>query len=135
MPNYPEETQSKHATVRLPKELLNAIEEFLQTDKAQKMGFLHITDVATTAVREFLRDQGYYTPPDRYINLNHDENGIKIFDIQQRKPIQIYIRPQGIWCEQCQKTTCEHIDYALTQPDIQTTIRKKRREGWNLPDT
>ena len=57
---YPKNKESKHATVRLPKEMRNAIEEFLQTETAKKMGFLHITDVVTAAVRELLREYGVY---------------------------------------------------------------------------
>ena len=57
---YPKNKDSKHATVRLPKEMRNAIEEFLKTETAKKMGYLHITDVVTAAVRELLREYGMY---------------------------------------------------------------------------
>jgi len=57
---YPKDKESKHATVRLPKEMKEAIEEFLRTETAKRMGYLHITDFVTAAVRELLREYGVY---------------------------------------------------------------------------
>jgi hypothetical protein len=130
---YPKKTVSKHATVRLPRKMLSAIEDFLQTEEAKKMGFLHMTDIVTEAVREFLKEQGYYPMP-RFELINHDENGLKIWDRQQRRVADIYIKPKGIWCTLCQKNGCEHVDYALRQPDVEEIITKKRKEGWELPE-
>jgi hypothetical protein len=131
---YPEKITSKHATVRLPKNMLKAIEEFLETEQARKMGFLHITDVATEAVREFLKSYGYYPLEERFQIINHDANGVKVFDLQKRMVADVYIKPKGIWCLLCMKDSCEHIDFILQNSDIQTLIKKKRMEGWNLPE-
>lgn len=130
---YPEKIVSKHATVRLPREMLYAIEDFLQTEDAKKMGFLHMTDIVTEAVREFLKEQGYY--PLAYFELiNHDENGLKIWDSQLHRVADVYIKPKGIWCTLCEKDKCKHVDFALKQLDVQEFITKKRKEGWELPD-
>jgi hypothetical protein len=131
---YPESVVSKHATVRLPKHVLNAIEKFLGTEKAREMGFLHITDVATEAVREFLISQGYYPIPDRFEIINHDEKGVKVFDLQLRRVADVYFKPEGIWCDLCKEKSCEHIDFAVAQDDVQVIIRRKRKEGWKLPE-
>lgn len=130
---YPEKTVSKHATVRLPRKMLRAIEDFLQTEEAKKMGFLHMTDIVTEAVREFLKEQGYYPMP-RFELINHDENGLKIWDRQLHRVADIYIKPKGIWCTFCEKGKCNHVDFALKQLDVQEFITKKRKEGWELPD-
>ena len=61
MPKYPENKSPKHATVRLPREMRNAIEEYLKTEDAKRKGFLHITDVVTAAVRELLERYGAYS--------------------------------------------------------------------------
>jgi hypothetical protein len=131
---YPDDVSSKHATVRLPKDMLQAIEEFLLTEQAKKMGFLHITDVATEAVRDFLENHGYYPISSRLELINHDENGMKVFDLQLRRLADIYIKPKGVWCSLCEKNACEHIDFALENSDIKGVIRKRRREGWKLPE-
>jgi len=51
-----------------------------------------------------------------------------------RRIAQIYFKPEGIWCDLDGNAKCEHIDFALKQQDIQEIIRKKRKEGWRLPD-
>jgi hypothetical protein len=130
---YPKRTVSKHATVRLPREMLSAIEDFLQTEEAKKMGFLHMTDIATEAVREFLKEQGYYPMP-RFELINHDVHGLKIWDRQLHRVADVHIKPKGIWCTLCEKSNCKHVDFALKQPDVQGFITKKRKEGWELPD-
>jgi hypothetical protein len=50
----------KHMTVRIPRGITEAIEDFLTTDQAAKMGFDSKADVVTTAVRRLLMDYGYY---------------------------------------------------------------------------
>ena len=70
----------------------------------------------------------------RFEILNVDENGTKVIDRQIHVVAQVYLKPEGIWCGLCGKQKCEHIDFALAQPDIQDIIRKRRREGWKLPE-
>lgn len=50
----------KHMTVRIPRGISDAIEDFLKTDQARRMGFDSKADVVTTAVRGLLTDYGYY---------------------------------------------------------------------------
>jgi|YelNatPaOPRAMG01_1025707.scaffolds.fasta_scaffold151075_2 hypothetical protein len=124
---FPEKKESKHATVRLPKTMLSAIEEFLKTEEAKKQGFLYITDVVTEAVREYLTSR-------RFEFINHDEKGVKIHDRQLHRVADVYIRPEGVWCDLCKTKQCEHITFALTHKEMQPYLKKKREEGWNLPE-
>ena len=57
---YPENKPPKHATVRIPKPMVQAVEEFLKTERAKQMGFIHKVDVVTAAVRNLLEKYGYY---------------------------------------------------------------------------
>jgi len=59
---YPSDKESKHATVRLPKEMKEAIEDYLKTEDARRKGYLHVTDVVTAAVRDLLEEYGVYRP-------------------------------------------------------------------------
>ena len=70
----------------------------------------------------------------RFEILNVDENGTKIIDRQIHVVAQVYLKPEGIRCGLCGKEKCEHTDFALAQPDIQDIIRKRRRNGWKLPE-
>ena len=53
--------EKKHMTVRIPKGLTNAIGEFLQTEEASKMGYHSRAAVVTAAVRNLLKEYGYYS--------------------------------------------------------------------------
>lgn len=57
---YPKDKKPKSATVRIPKPMVHAIEEFLKTEKAKEMGYTYKVDVVTDAVRNLLIKHGYY---------------------------------------------------------------------------
>ena len=61
---YPENKPSKHATIRIPKPMGDAVEEFLKTDLAKRMGYLYKVDVITAATRELLEKYGFYKQPE-----------------------------------------------------------------------
>lgn len=55
-----EKTVGKHMTVRIPRSMTDAIEEFLQTKEAARMGFDSKADVVTAAIRSLLTEYGFY---------------------------------------------------------------------------
>ena len=61
---YPKNKPSKHATIRIPKPMAEAVEEFLKTDYAKRMEYLYKIDVITAATRELLEKYGFYKPPE-----------------------------------------------------------------------
>ncbi len=73
-------------------------------------------------------------PPKSMWHLNLNNTGVLVWDPDLRKAIQIKFTPKGIECAQCQKDDCRHIQFSLSKQDIQEVIRKKRKEGWKLPD-
>lgn len=67
---YREISLKRHMTVRIPRGIAKAIEEFLKTEQAAKMGFDSKADVVTAAIRNMLTEYGYYEapkPPDKGI--------------------------------------------------------------------
>lgn len=62
---YPKGKPSKHATIRIPKEMAETVDEFLKTDYAKKMGYLYKVDVVTAATRELLEKYGFYKREER----------------------------------------------------------------------
>jgi len=50
----------RHMTVRIPRGMAEAIEGFLRTEQAAKMGFDSKADVVTAAIRRMLTESGYY---------------------------------------------------------------------------
>jgi hypothetical protein len=57
---YREISLKRHMTVRIPRGIAKAIEDFLKTDQAAKMGFDSKADVVTAAIRTMLTEYGYY---------------------------------------------------------------------------
>lgn len=60
---YREISLKRHMTVRIPRGIAKAIEEFLKTEQAAKMGFDSKADVVTAAIRTMLTEYGYYDFP------------------------------------------------------------------------
>ena len=55
----------RHMTVRIPIGVVEAIEDFLRTEQALKMGFDSKADVVTAAIRNLLAEYGYYEIPQK----------------------------------------------------------------------
>jgi hypothetical protein len=83
---------------------------------------------------EEIRKSHIERPLPRFEHFNKGPDGVKITDRKLGKIADIYFKPEGIFCELDQSDDCEHIDFALTIPEIKTIIRKRRKEGWKLPD-
>ena len=68
--------------------------------------------------------------------INTDSSGIKIFDrkLTGNRLVHVSFTPNGVICDYHNSSTCEHVEYALEQPDVKEIIRERRKEGWNLPD-
>ena len=66
---YREISLKRHMTVRIPRGIAKAIEDFLKTDQAARMGFDSKADVVTAAIRTMLTEYGYYSstgePPEK----------------------------------------------------------------------
>jgi len=132
--NYPEDKPSKHGTVRIPKDLVNAIEEFLRTDQAKKMGFLYITDIVTEGVREFLRNLGYYPTRRRFEHYNAYEDRISIIDNDAPKGkewVDIWFTGDQAFCDRCEESECEHIGFIIQSPEL---IDPLKEHGWSVKD-
>jgi hypothetical protein len=60
-------TLKRHMTVRIPRGIVEAMEGFLKTEKAVKMGFDSKADVVTAAIRNLLSEYGYYRKPQKKV--------------------------------------------------------------------
>lgn len=63
-----------------------------------------------------------------HYNLN--ENGVVVLDKRERRLIQIYFRPEGVYCEYCRKFSCKHVNFALSIPEVQAILKSA---GWKIP--
>jgi len=117
----------------IDKNLMDIITQFIKD--YPEYGYGSVAQFVEEAVRRKAEELRVFDLTPRFTHFNLDENGVKIGDKKlNQKAIQIYIKPQGLFCEYCGTSNCEHINYALEQEDIQEIIRKRKREGWKLPD-
>ena len=130
----------KYRGISLQKELVGTIESYIKAHP--EMGYKSLADFVTDAIREKCEKLGIFTvdtalPPLEHFNIS--EHGVRVLDrtlgngTARGRIIDVFFRPEGIWCEHCQADVCRHIQFALTVPAIQSVILKKRVEGWNLP--
>lgn len=76
-------------------------------------------------------------PQPQFRMLNHDEKGVKVWDSKlppSGRVADVQFTPKGIYCAICDASYCEHVRFALGQPDIQKIVMQKKKEGWKLPD-
>ncbi len=130
----------KYRGISLHRDLVGAIEAYIKTHP--EMGYKSLADFATDAIREKCERLGIFLPKPELPVLEHfnlNDSGVRILDrslatkTSGGKVIDVLFRPEGIWCTHCQADSCRHISFALTVPDIEEVVTKKRKEGWKLP--
>jgi hypothetical protein len=69
-------------------------------------------------------------------HFNISEDGVRILDRtladknSRGRIIDVYFKPDRVWCEYCQSPACQHVKFALDLPEVQEILRKK---GWKTP--
>ena len=118
--------EDDYVTVRIPKELSDEADKLIG-----KKGFRSKAEIVKEALRDLIE---HYQADEHFEMLNHSGEGVKVRDKRMGRIADITINPKGIHCPICNASNCEHIRFALDQPDIKNLIRKKRKEDWKLPD-
>jgi hypothetical protein len=95
------------------------------------MGFLHITDVATAAVRDLLNDYRIIIPKPRFTHLNVYEDHVTLMDNQLDSITEIYFQNTKAYCNLCEKHDCDHTRFALSLPKVVNALAEK---GWVVED-
>jgi len=72
-------------------------------------------------------------PPLEHFNI--DEQGVRILDrtlaskTSRGRIIDVYFKPDNVWCDYCQSSNCQHVKFALDLPAVQEILNKK---GWTI---
>jgi Arc/MetJ-type ribon-helix-helix transcriptional regulator len=123
-----------HVTVKLPKELVE------EMDKLQgKHGFRGRGEIAKQAIRELLAKYEIELKPElenypRMIRINASDQGATMWDNKIRREVNVIFTKTGIKCSIDDSDDCDHVAFALKEHDVRTAIKKRRKEGWKLPD-
>lgn len=130
MPNSPE-----YKKISVKEEFAQEIENFIY--QYPSLGYRSIAQFLEDSARRRLEELKAKTPPlPRFLQINSDENGIKIYDnyVKERnKEVDVYFRPNGIRCSKHHSSDCEHVIFALSIPEVKQILEKHIREdGWKL---
>ena len=121
--------QDQYSTIRIPIELSNALDGLLGTK-----GFRSKAEIVKEALRHLLLEYRIM-PMFQHFNLDElDERGVKVLDYRLNRIVDVIVRPEGIMCAYCESSDCVHVKHLLTVPSIQDVIRKRRKDGWDLPE-
>lgn len=137
-----EELEKRRKTAKKPRrfrnlsmktEFANSLEAFINENP--QYGYRSIAQFLEDAGRRRREElKAIETEEPRFKKLNADENGVKIWDNKLRRNADVYFKPDGIRCILDESSSCEHVYFALTLPEVREIVRRKRREGWKLPN-
>jgi hypothetical protein len=114
--------------ISIKEEFVTTIEEFIK--QHPELGYRSLSYFFEDATRrrlEVLKLELNPLPRLELINLGME--GVKIFDRQVREVIQIHFNPEGVKCGYHKTNNCEHVVFALKQPDIVKMLKQKMEEG------
>ena len=126
----------KYRGTTLQRELVNVIEQYINSHP--EMGYKSIADFITDVIREKCFELKILTPTPELPLLEHfniNEEGVRILDrslanhMSKGRIIDVYFKPDKIWCEYCQSSSCNHVKFALNIPEVRKIIIKK---GWEI---
>jgi hypothetical protein len=125
-------SEGKYRSVSLSKELVDAIESFIEENP--QASYKSIADFVVDAVRIRFEQLGIYPGNISMLDINANEMGPLLYDKKLKKTVQVFITPNGLRCTECKASNCQHIKFALADPKIQNLIQERKKEGWKLPD-
>lgn len=94
-----------------------------------QLGLKNATEVVRFLVH---REFEVASPMLEHHNLGGD--GVKILDRSIPWVVDLSFKREGIKCHYCKSDSCRHIVFALTVPEVKEVIRKRRKDGWDLPE-
>jgi len=102
------------------------------------MGYKSLADFVTDAVREKCSELKILVTMSELPQLEHfniSENGVRILDrslgngVSKGRIINVYFKPDKIFCEYCDTDDCRHVEFALNIPKIRKILIEK---GWSI---
>jgi len=70
------------------------------------------------------------TPPYLHHNTYGDHTSIR--DNKLEKLIDVYLKEDSLWCEECELTDCGHVEFTLSLDQVKEAYQKK---GLKMPNS
>jgi len=128
-------SEDEYTTVRLPKELMEVIDNIIRGGVGS---YKSRAEFIKEALRRRLEELHMLTPASEPLPLEHfnlDEQGVRILDrtlangSSRGRIIDVYFKPDKVFCEYCGAEDCRHVQFALSLPKVQKILSEK---GWEI---
>jgi len=118
--------------INCPKKWKSYFEELLQRAEIQKqLEIDHFTKthsgLGSWIIYQFLIEKTDF----RFDHFNLDEQGVKIVDRKLNIIVQVYFKPDAVFCEYDESNNCKHVEVALSLLEVQKILREK---GWKYTE-
>ena len=121
----------KYRGVTLQRELIDKIEQYIEDYPEQ--GYKSIADFVTDAVRRRAEELQLFQVTPRFQHFNTYEDSVVILDRKlgpHANAVTLRVKPVGenrfeLHCERCSSTSCEHVLYATTIPEVVKSFEKR----------
>lgn len=113
------EEKDQWETLKIQRDMSDEIDSFLATEEAKKQGFHSKREFVSHALRTILKD--FQTKP--YIHLNTYEDKVRVQDNIRKRIAEIYFKKIGGFCELCESTKCNHIEWIWNQTDLSKLLK------------
>jgi Arc/MetJ-type ribon-helix-helix transcriptional regulator len=127
-------TSDEYVTVRLPKELMDEVDEMIRNGvRGYKSRAEFIKEAIRKRCEELAANALAEIPVLEHFNVS--EQGVRILDrsLQSKSSrgriIDVYFKPDNAWCDYCESSNCNHVRFALNLKEVQETLKKK---GWKI---
>lgn len=90
------------------------------------LGLENDTEVVRALITRYYREHEEELPQ-MIEHFNIYEDHITLRDHRIGRYVDIFARNGTLWCEHCESSKCEHIEYALSDPEIAKVLEKR---GW-----
>lgn len=122
-------------SISIKEEFAESIEAFIK--QYPRFGYRSIAQFLEDSARRRMEELSAKIPLlPRFLKINSDENGVKIYDNNEpyNKEVDVHFKPTGIRCSKHGNTNdCEHVKFALSIPEVRAQlVRHIRENGWKI---
>lgn len=115
-----------YTKLSVKKELMDKIQNFI--DDYPELGYRSLAEFVEDATRRRAEELRVFELTPRFEYFNTYEGHATIRDKKLGLYVDLYPQENGtLLCKHCESTGCEHVEFALTVPEIIEPLEKK---GW-----
>ena len=114
-------------TVKIAKTMIEAIDQFLESEEAKRLGYRFKSDIVNEAIREFFKTHNleeYLDEQTRFQHFNIYDDHVTMWD-KVEKLLDVYFRNSRPYCTHHEQHECEHITFALSIPKVREALKQK----------